>query len=169
MRAIVVYESLWGNTAAIASAVAEGLGPDARAMSTAEATPDAIASAELLVVGAPVLGFNVPSDAMLDSIRRDPSVASDPPDTSQPSMRTWLQGLPPGGGSATAFETRIWWSPGGATKPIMRALEASGRRAAGEPRRFIVTGRTGPLKPGEVDRARSWGAELATVLGAAGR
>jgi flavodoxin len=34
MKAIVVYESYWGNTAAVARAIAEGLGPDARAIST---------------------------------------------------------------------------------------------------------------------------------------
>jgi hypothetical protein len=38
MKTIVVYESLWGNTAAIALAIAEGIGPEARAPSTAEAT-----------------------------------------------------------------------------------------------------------------------------------
>ena len=32
MKAIVVYESLWGNTAAIARAIAEGIGPEARAL-----------------------------------------------------------------------------------------------------------------------------------------
>jgi flavodoxin len=31
MKAIVVYESLWGNTAAIARAIAEGIGPEVRA------------------------------------------------------------------------------------------------------------------------------------------
>ncbi len=35
-RAIVVYESHWGNTAAIARAIAEGLGPETRALWTAE-------------------------------------------------------------------------------------------------------------------------------------
>jgi flavodoxin len=35
MKAIVVYESLWGNTAAIARAIAEGIGLEARALSTA--------------------------------------------------------------------------------------------------------------------------------------
>ena len=43
MNAIVVYESHWGNTAAIASAIAEGIGPDAKAMSTAEAICSRIA------------------------------------------------------------------------------------------------------------------------------
>ena len=47
MKAVVVYESLWGNTAAIARAIAAGLGPEAKALSTAEATPDILAGAVL--------------------------------------------------------------------------------------------------------------------------
>ena len=47
MKAIVVYESHWGNTAAIARAIAEGLGPEARALTTAEATGEAVAGADL--------------------------------------------------------------------------------------------------------------------------
>ena len=38
MKAVVVYESHWGNTAAVARAVAEGLGHGARALTTDEAT-----------------------------------------------------------------------------------------------------------------------------------
>jgi len=40
MKAIVVFESLWGNTAAIARAIADGLGPAARALSAAAAKPN---------------------------------------------------------------------------------------------------------------------------------
>jgi len=36
VKAVVVYESHWGNTAAVARAIAEGLGPEAQALSTAE-------------------------------------------------------------------------------------------------------------------------------------
>ena len=42
MKAIVVYESHWGNTAAVARAIAEGIGPDAHVLSTDEATAAAI-------------------------------------------------------------------------------------------------------------------------------
>jgi len=38
MKAIVVYESLWGNTSAIARAISEGIGPEARAFSTSPKT-----------------------------------------------------------------------------------------------------------------------------------
>jgi flavodoxin len=64
MKAIVVYESLWGNTAAIARAIAEGLGPEAQALSTAEASGAAIANADLVVAGAPVLAFKLPTDKL---------------------------------------------------------------------------------------------------------
>jgi hypothetical protein len=30
-------------------------------------------------------------------------------------------------------------------------------------RKFLVTGKYGPLKTGELERARAWGAELATA------
>ena len=48
MKAVVVYESLWGNTAQIARAVADGLGEGAVAMSTKDATPDVVEFAETL-------------------------------------------------------------------------------------------------------------------------
>ena len=57
MNAIVVYESHWGNTAAVARAIAEGIGPAARALSTAEASAQAIDGVDLIVAGAPLLGF----------------------------------------------------------------------------------------------------------------
>ena len=63
MDAIVVYESLWGNTAEVARAVAEGLGPGARALRVDEAGPADAAAAELIVAGAPVFGFKLSSAA----------------------------------------------------------------------------------------------------------
>lgn len=65
MKAVVVYESLWGNTAAIARAIAEGLGPGVQALSTAQASGAAISGAGLIVAGAPVVGFRLPSDKTL--------------------------------------------------------------------------------------------------------
>ena len=71
MKAVVVYESLWGNTAAIAHAIAEGLGPNATALATDEATAAVLADADLVVAGAPLLGFNLPTDDMRASIGKD--------------------------------------------------------------------------------------------------
>jgi Flavodoxin domain len=165
MKAVVVYESHWGNTAAIARAIAEGIGPEARAISTAQASGAAISDADLIVAGAPVLGFRIPSDNMLKMMGA--SSGKDPvaPDLSHPSMRSWLDALPKGSGRSAAFETRIWWSPGGATAAIVRGLESAGYRPVAKARRFIVKGKYGPLRDGELERARLWGAELAQAMG----
>ncbi len=164
MKIIVVYESLWGNTAAIARAIAAGIGPEAQALSTAEATAEALAGVDLIVAGAPVLAFSLPSDKIRESIRVDPRHASTSPDFSHPSMRAWLAALPAGRGRSAAFETRIWWSPGGATGAIVRGLERAGYRSAGKAQRFIVKGTYGPLRDGELERARLWGVELAKTI-----
>ncbi len=164
MRAIVVYESLWGNTATIARAIAEGIGPDARPLTTDEATPAVVAEADLIVAGAPVLGFRLPSDAIRDSIATGERNAPTPPDLSHPSMRTWLAGLPAGHAGAAAFETRFRWSPGGATGGIESGFKGAGYRPMAKAQKFVVTGKYGPLREGEVERARRWGEELARAV-----
>jgi len=160
VRAVVVYESLWGNTAAVAHAIAEGIGPDAVALSTREATAGRVEGAQLLVAGAPLLGFSLPTEQMRDSIRTGPAYASNPADLSSPSMRSWLEGLAPATGRGAAFETRIWWSPGSAAKSIATTLGQTGFACDGRVEKFVVTGKYGPLKDGELERARRWGASL---------
>ena len=161
MNAVVVYESLWGNTAAVARAIAEGIGPQARALSTAEATIQTIAEADLVVCGAPLLGFNLPTEDMRKGIATTPGNPPSPPDLSHPSMRSWLAALPTRHAAGAAFETRIWWSPGSAAKAIERGLVKAGYHITAPGGRFIVTGRYGPLKDGELNRAREWGRRLA--------
>jgi hypothetical protein len=163
MKAVVVYESLWGNTAAVAKAIAEGIGGDARALHTDEATADQVAGADLIVAGSPLLGFQLPTQDMLDGICKQPGTRS--PDLAHPSMRSWLESLPAGTGRAAAFETRIWWSPGSAAKTILEKLGASGYSSVAEPHKYLVTGRYGPLRDGELEKARAWGAELARSMG----
>ena len=164
MKAIVVYESLWGNTAAIARAIAAGLGPEARAMSTAEATPQAIAGVDLIVAGSPLFAFQLPTDKIRATIRKKAASFPTPPDLSHPPLRSWLEILPAGQGHAAAFETRIWWSPGGATGAILRALKQTGYEPLARAKRFRVAGMYGPLKAGELERARRWGAQLALKM-----
>jgi hypothetical protein len=163
MKAVVVYESHWGNTAAVAHAIAEGIGPDARALTTAEAVGPAVADADLIVAGAPVIAFGLPSERMLAGLSDNPK-APRPPDLDAPSMRAWLEGLPSGHGRSAAFETRIRWSPGGATSAIDRELRRAGYPPIAKPAKFVVTGQFGPLREGETERARRWGAELAEEL-----
>src|SRR5512141_477180 len=100
MKGIVVYKSYWGNTASVAQAIAEGLGEGARAMSTAEATANALAGVGLIVAGSPIIAFSLPSEKTRnDMLAKPDNKAPSPPDLSHPSMRAWLVTLPQAGAS----------------------------------------------------------------------
>ena len=159
MQAVVVYESHWGNTEAVARAIAEGFGPEGVALTTNQAGATVIAGVDLIVAGAPVMGFRLPTEGMIEGLRSERGA-----DTSNAPMRTWLDRLPDGSGAYAAFETGIWWSPGGATGAIGRALEAAGYRAIAKGHRFVVEDKDGPLREGELEKACKWGAELAEAM-----
>jgi len=163
MKVIVVYESLWGNTAAVARAIAEGIGPGAQVLSTGEATGEALAGAGLIVAGAPLHAFGLPRENRRKTIVTTPGKTPEP-DFSNPTLHSWLEALPPGQGRVAAFETRFKGSPGGATGGILRRLERRGYRRIAKGQRFLIKGTYGPLREGEIERARQWGAELAKLL-----
>ena len=180
MKAVVVYESHWGNTAAVARAIAEGLGGGTQALDTDAATGAALEGVDFIVAGSPVIAFSLPRESMKAQIAAD-TKAQEPPDVSHPLLRAWLDALPaPTARSATgdttanparwgaAFETRIWWSPRGATGTIESKLSQAGFRRLAKGERFIVSGAYGPMKDGELERARAWGAELAALVEAKG-
>jgi hypothetical protein len=160
MRAIVVFESHWGNTEAVARAIAEGIGPGASVLTTDEATAAIVAEADLIVAGAPVMAFSLPRAGVEKQLAADVK-APRPADVAHPLLRAWLDGIPEGRGWFAAFETRIWWSPRGATGPIESKLGKAGYRRLARGERFIVGGAYGPLKDGELERAKAWGAVLA--------
>ena len=164
MQAIVVYESVWGNTAAAARAIAEGIGDGAQAYATDAVPAEVLATADLIVAGSPVFAFSLPSEGMRQRILKD-ETDGPRPDLSHPSLRSWLDALPPGRGLAAAFETRIWWSPRGATGTIEKKLSGAGYRRLLKSEKFIVADKYGPLREGELDRARAWGGELRVALG----
>jgi flavorubredoxin len=166
MKAVVVYESHWGNTAAIARAIADGIGPDARVLATDEAVGAAIADVDLLVAGAPVMAFGLPTERMEEAVAGSAAESPTPPDLSHPSLRSWLEALPRGHGQAAAFETRMRWTPRGATGSIERGFERAGYQAVARSAKFVVSGRYGPLRDGELERARLWGNELRSSLAA---
>jgi hypothetical protein len=160
MTAIIVYESVWGNTAAIGRAIAEGYGPEAKAYATDEVPAAALATTDLIVAGSPVFAFSLPTEGMRENILRTEADAATPPDLSHPSLRSWLDALHEGSAAFPAFETRIWWSPRGATGTIEKRLSKLGYRQIAKAEKFVVRDKYGPLRDGELDRARAWGRAL---------
>lgn len=161
MKAIIVYESMWGNTAAVARAVAEGIGPEAMALNTSEATAEMIADADLIVGGSPLMGFMMPTQSTRDTLASSKQHRDNPPDLSNPSMRSWFKTLSPGSGHGAGFETGLGWSPGSAAKKIARKLASTGYETVLDHERFLVAGTYGPLNDGEIERAKAWGATIA--------
>jgi len=173
MKAVVVFESYWGNTESVARAIAEGLGPQARALSTTEANGEALAGVGLIVAGSPIIAFSLPSEKTRnDMLAKPDKKAPSPPDLSHPSIRTWLVTLPQAGASgqgaaavrAAAFETGFKLSPGGSAGKILRMLGEKGYQPVAKKQRFFVKSSYGPMKEGEIDRAKAWGAELAKAV-----
>lgn len=160
MRALVVYESLWGNTAAVARAIAEGIGPDAQAVHTGDVSAEQVRGAELLVAGGPVFAFHLSDDRSRHDIGTSIEPGAPAPDLSHPSLRSWLAGLPAGSGHCAAFDTQVRGPFGNGAPTIAKALQAKGYVLVGRPQGFYVEGRYGPLRPAELERARLWGESL---------
>ncbi len=174
MRALVVYESMFGNTRDVATAIAAGIGTvmPVELVEVASA-PDAIPpDVELLVVGGPTHGhgMSTPSSRGDSANRAGTALVS-----RGPGIREWLATLRPNAGTlVAAFDTRlkgpgILW--GSAAKPAARRLRDIGFAEIEGPMSFLVDGPTGPLfdrvRAGEIDRARAWGAGLAARAGRA--
>jgi hypothetical protein len=167
MNALVVYESVYGNTRDVAEAVAEGLG-DAEVVPVHEAA-DRARGVDLLVVGAPTHIHGLPTprsrQAGADAVREHTGTLVEPGVAEEPGLRAWLPGLPRGGGHARAavFDTRLdkpAWLTGAASHGIARRLRRHGYDVLAI-ESFLVEGSEGPLEPGELERARAWGRELA--------
>ena len=78
-------------------------------------------------------------------------------------MREWFDDLPKfeEGGRAAAFDTRLG-SPmaGSAARGIARRLRKHGYDLVGDPEGLVVEDAYGPLRAGELERAKQWGAQL---------
>ncbi len=164
MKAAVVFESVFGNTAQIARAIAAGLGEGARALSTAEADREALDGVDLLVAGAPVFAFHLSSDRVRDGLADSPEPGAPAANLSHPSIREWLNDLPEGVAACATFDTQVRGPFGKGAPTIAKAMQAKGYRLISSPEGFVVAGKYGPLRDGEQERATAWGAQLARLV-----
>jgi flavodoxin len=163
MHALVVVESIWGNTEAIARAVAVGIGDDVEVVGVDDAPPAIPDDVDLVVVGGPTHAFTMSTASTRESARQQGA-------TSIPvrGIREWVEELSPPGRAVrvATFDTRTVSPrlPGSAAKKAMRRLVALGLEPAAKAETFGVHGYSGPLADGEETRATEWGASLAATL-----
>jgi flavodoxin len=170
MKALVVYESMYGNTRAIAEAIAEGLGGSpVRAVHEAGEAPE---QRDLLVVGGPthMHGLTTALSRRLaaEAAKEDGHAALEPGVTAEVGLRAWLRDLVACEGiRAAAFDTRLDRSAaltGTAARGIARRLRGRGYEVVAT-ESFLVQDAEGPLEDGELERAREWGEQLARLVG----
>lgn len=165
LRALVVYESMFGNTRAVAGAVVEGLrseGLDATASDVrAAAEPTGY---DLLVVGAPTHAFSL-SRA---STRKDAVKQGAPADTATTGLREWIAAMPQateGARLAAAFDTRarkVKHLPAAASRKAARLLTKKGYDLV-DSHGFLVEDVAGPLSTGQLESAKEWGRKIAAA------
>src|SRR6185437_6033445 len=159
MNAIVIYESMYGNTRAVAEAIADGLG-DAPVMTPGE-LPAGGAQPDLLIVGGPTHIHRMATArsrrAALDAARPGTLATAG----NGPLIGDWLSTLPQAHGQpGAAFDTRIdkpEWLTGAASHGIAKRLRRHAYPVV-DTASFLVTDNEGPLVDGELERARRWGA-----------
>lgn len=152
MKTLIVYDSMFGNTEKVAKSMGNAITADVAVLPADKASSSDVKSIDLLIVGSPTQAFKPtkPVQTFLRNISEDV-----------------LAGM-----NVAAFDTRMAPSDmgrvvgfivkiGGYAAPrIARALEKKGGTLVVPPEGFFVTGKEGPLRKGELDRASNWAKEI---------
>jgi flavodoxin I len=160
MKALVVYDSFFGNTQKIACAIGDAIGDalasqaDVLTLRVGDVKSEHLAELSLLVVGSPTRSFSA-----------------------SPATKAWLKALVPNslsGVKVAAFDTRADMNDvnsraltafvklfGYAAEPIANSLTKRGGTLVVPPEGFFIKDKEGPLKDGEIERATAWGRQIA--------
>ena len=161
-KALVVFESMFGNTETVANAVAEGLSEqgEVRVVDVVDAPHSISTDVDLLVVGGPTHAFSMTRASTRESAVKQ---GADAAKATKPGLREWIAELEIADDvSVAAFDTKVVKPhlPGSAAHAADRKLRHRGLHHVARPETFYVTGTTGDLVDGELSRAKDWGAAL---------
>jgi hypothetical protein len=170
--ALVVYESMFGDTRQVAEAISAGLAGRYQVTVAAvhRLAPGQLRGVDFLVVGGPThvrgMSRSKTRAAALDQVAQPGrQITVDPEAAAGAGLREWFGTLADAPGLAAAFDTRVQLSQvltGRAAPKIARSLQRAGCRLVVEPESFLVTKQT-TLVAGELQRARVWGETLAAL------
>jgi len=160
MKALVVYDSFFGNTEKIACAVGDAIGnalaaqADVQTLRVGDVKLEHLTDLSLLVVGSPTRAFSA-----------------------SPATKAWLKALAPNslrGVKVATFDTRADMKDvnsrtltafvklfGYAAEPIASSLTKRGGTLVVPAEGFFVEDKEGPLKDGELERAVAWAEHIA--------
>ena len=157
MKALIIYDSVFGNTEEIARAIAKGLEPhfEVDVMHVDNVSLEKLSDLKLLIIGSPTRQFK-PTKTISSLLKKIP--------------RNGLKDV-----KAAVFDTRISIEDidscflnfmiklfGYAAKPIADRLMRNGADLVVPPEGFFVQDTEGPLKEGELKRAEGWASQIIT-------
>ena len=144
MKALIVYDSVYGNTEKIAESIGGAVTGDVKVLNVSQVNLSELESLDLFIVGSPTQGGRA-----------------------SPAIRDFLKELPKSAiknVNVAAFDTRLTtrWVKifGYAAGKIASNLKKKGGVLVLPAEAFYVTGGKGPLKEGELERAASWAKEI---------
>ena len=167
MRALVMYESMFGNSEQVARAIGEGMAKhvETEVRDVTATPPGAVpAGIDLLVVGGPTHAFSMSRP----STREDAVRQGAEQGLVNRGLREWLEAVPDlQGQSVATFDTRVSRArrlPGSAARSAARVLRRHGAKLLAPPESFFVDDVSGPLGDAEIGRAHVWGEQLGILL-----
>jgi hypothetical protein len=164
MRALIVVESMFGNSRQVADAVAAGMrevGAEVDVVDVTQASARVPEDVELLVVGGPTHAFSMTRRSTRhDAIEKSHAPAAEGKE--ERGIREWIEAVEGSPVRTVTYDTRVKkaFIPGSAAKSAAKSLRGHGFGHAGQGETFWVEDVAGPLKPGEVQRAHGWGRSL---------
>jgi flavodoxin len=156
MKALVVYDSQYGNTERIAQAIGHALGiqGDVETLRVSNVTPEHLAGISFLIVGSPTQRFR-PTTATTNFLKSIPK--NDLESIKVAAFDTRLTEKEIGENRILAFFVRLY---GYAAEPISKILQKKGGELILPPEGFFVEGMEGPLSQGELERASDWANQM---------
>jgi Flavodoxin domain len=164
MSVLVIYESMWGNTRDVAQAIGEGLGGRVTVTEVQVAPRHVPEGVDLVVLGGPTHAFSMSRSSTRHDAVKQGATVGDP----ERGIREWLadQTTTSDRLDIATFDTRVTsvrHLPGSAAKGAAKEVRRHHLGHLIGTESFYVSDTAGPLLEGEIERARAWGAELATT------
>ncbi len=164
MSVLVIVESLFGNTRQVADAVVTGLrevlvDEVVEVVEVSQARHEVPEEVVLLLLGGPTHAFSMSRESTRQDAVREGAAAQ-----TRTGIREWIQeAIPTADLDTVTFDTRVKVPglPGSAAKSAAKALQQRGFRKVERGPTFWVDGKSGPMKDGELAKARAWGEEMA--------